>query len=179
MKRILVIGSPGAGKSVFARRLGQSLSIEVIHLDRWYWRPGWKEMPRMEWVSVQETLVERPSWIIDGYYGATLDIRLKAADTIIFLDYPRRICLKRAIIRGVRERFVPRPDMPSGLEARVDISFYQYIWMFSSQQRLNILRAIDTFRASQGTVIVLRNPWQARSFLHSVGKDFRGVQEEG
>jgi adenylate kinase family enzyme len=79
MKKVLVIGSGGAGKSVFARQLGQVLNIDVVHLDALYWHPGWAETPRAEWRKVIEGLVRRDAWIIDGNYSNTLDFRLEAS----------------------------------------------------------------------------------------------------
>src|SRR5688572_30960534 len=78
MKRILVIGSGGAGKSTFARRLGKILSIEVIHLDSIYWRPGWIETPKQEWKKRVEHLIAGDSWIMDGNYSGTLQLRFEA-----------------------------------------------------------------------------------------------------
>ncbi len=63
MKKILVIGSGGAGKSTFAKRLGRNLKLEVIHLDSLYWSPGWVEMPRDKWRAIVEGLVKGDSWI--------------------------------------------------------------------------------------------------------------------
>jgi adenylate kinase family enzyme len=84
MKRIAIIGSCGAGKSTLARQMGTILGLEVIHLDSFFWKPGWVETPRVEWRSTVENLVKRETWIIDGNYGSTFDIRLEAADTIVF-----------------------------------------------------------------------------------------------
>src|SRR5580765_7184882 len=93
MKRILVIGSGGAGKSTFAKRLGEILKIEVIHLDSLYWKPGWIEPPKPEWKKTIERLLTRDFWVMDGNYSGTLDVRFEACDTVIFLDIARMICL--------------------------------------------------------------------------------------
>ncbi len=66
MGKVLVIGSGGAGKSTFARRLGKLLDIEVIHLDALYWNPGWVETPKAAWAETVAELVKRDSWIMDG-----------------------------------------------------------------------------------------------------------------
>jgi len=95
MKKIAIIGSPGAGKSTFARRIGEITGIEVFYLDQLFWKPGWVKTPRPEWIELQQRIVKGESWIIDGNYGATMDIRIQAADTVIFLDFPRRVCLWR------------------------------------------------------------------------------------
>src|SRR5918992_2213979 len=104
MKRILVIGSGGAGKSTVARRLGQLLDLEVNHLDKFYWKPGWVESPRDEWLETVIELINRDSWIIDGNYSGTLELRLQKADTVVFLDMPRRLCLWRIVKRNLQYR---------------------------------------------------------------------------
>ncbi|WP_337956063.1 hypothetical protein [Alicyclobacillus herbarius] len=128
MKRIAIIGSPGAGKSTFACRLGDITGIEVFHLDRLFWHPGWVEMPRPEWMELQRKLVQRPSWIIDGNYGSTMDIRIQAADTVIFLDVPRRVCLWRVMKRVIRYHGQTRPDMGAHCPEKIDLEFFRYIW---------------------------------------------------
>ncbi|MGH9842177.1 MAG: hypothetical protein ACREEM_25785 [Blastocatellia bacterium] len=111
MRKVLVIGSGGAGKSTFAKCLGERLHIEVIHLDMLYWNPGWIETPKAEWLRAVEELVKRDAWIMDGNYSGTLDLRLKACDTVIFLDLPRLTCLWRVLKRVVQYRGRRRPDM--------------------------------------------------------------------
>lgn len=85
MRKVLVIGSGGAGKTTFAKRLSKILNIEVIHLDALYWNPGWVETPELEWRKIVEGLIVRDSWIMDGNYSGTLDLRIKACDTVIIL----------------------------------------------------------------------------------------------
>src|SRR5688572_10638339 len=104
MRRILVIGSGGAGKSTVAARLGQSLGLEVFHLDKFFWRPGWVESPREEWSETVTELISRDSWIIDGNYSGTLEMRIRRCDTIVFLDLPRLLCLWRIVQRNFRYR---------------------------------------------------------------------------
>ncbi|MHC0064340.1 hypothetical protein ACWATR_15805 [Nostoc sp. UIC 10890] len=87
MKKILIIGSGGAGKSTLARELGTILGLEVIHLDVWYWNPGWVETPKTKWQSIIQDLTLRESWIMDGNYSGTLDIRLSVADTVFFVKF--------------------------------------------------------------------------------------------
>ncbi|HET7479149.1 MAG TPA: hypothetical protein VFJ72_06500, partial [Rubrobacteraceae bacterium] len=78
-RRILVVGPGGTGKSTLALRLGEILHLEVIHLGRFYWSAGWVQPPPDEWETTVRRLVNRESWIIDGNYGGTLDLRLAAA----------------------------------------------------------------------------------------------------
>jgi hypothetical protein len=86
MERVLVLGSPGSGKSTFARQLAATLGLPVFHLDQIYWNPGWVETPPEQFREVQRALVRGERWIIDGDYGATLEVRLAAAGTVVVLD---------------------------------------------------------------------------------------------
>jgi len=85
MKKVILIGSGGSGKSTLARQLGNKLNIKVHHLDALFWKPNWEGVPKEEQRTVQNELVKEDEWIIDGNYGGTMDIRMNAADTIIFL----------------------------------------------------------------------------------------------
>ena len=116
VKRIAIIGSGGAGKSVFARELGQRTGLPVIHLDRLYWRPGWTEPPKDEWRQVHDGLIAGESWIIDGNYGGTMEPRLGAADTVVFLDLPRLVCLWSVVRRRFSEGRRGRADMADGFQ---------------------------------------------------------------
>jgi adenylate kinase family enzyme len=119
VKKILIIGSGGAGKSTLACELGTILGLEVIHLDAWYWNPGWVETPKAEWQNIIQDLTLRESWIMDGNYGGTLDVRLSVADTVIFLDFPRLLCLSRVIKRRFIYAGQSRPDMASDCPERL------------------------------------------------------------
>ncbi|MDZ8096821.1 MAG: DNA topology modulation protein [Nostoc sp. DedQUE05] len=167
MKKILIIGSGGAGKSTLARELGTILSLEVIHLDAWYWNPGWVETPKTEWQSIIQDLTRRESWIMDGNYGATLDLRLSVADTVIFLDFPRLLCLSRVI----KPRFIyagqSRFDMASDCLERLNCEFLKYIWSYPITHRPGILEKLSQFTPNQ-QVIILRKPIEVREFLQNI-----------
>ena len=92
MKKVVIIGSDGAGKSTLARRLGAATGIEVFHLDKLYWKPNWTKTPKDEWLKTVENLLCKDEWIMDGNFGGTMEIRLAACDTAIFLDFPRTVC---------------------------------------------------------------------------------------
>ena len=93
MDRIIVLGAGGAGKSTLARKIGELLDIEVIHLDSYYWRPNWVATPDGEWTDKVKELLKRERWVMDGNYTSSLELRLKAADAVIFLDRSRLFCL--------------------------------------------------------------------------------------
>lgn len=177
MQRILVIGPSGAGKSTLARQLQELTGIFVIHLDQVYWHPNWKETSRNEWRILQENLVQRPTWIIDGNYGATLDIRLQAADTVIFLDFPRRLCLWRVLKRLVQYRGRSRPDMAPGCPEKIDREFLRWIWRWPVDERPLVMARLS--QAPNVTQITLKTPRQVRDFLARMAQQCRGQSSQG
>ena len=99
----MVIGvSAGAGKSAFARRLGELTGIEVTYLDRLYWKPDWVEASLEEFAEAQQQVVPNDRWIIEGNYTRTINIREPHADTVIYLDLPLPVCLYRVLKRRVQ-----------------------------------------------------------------------------
>ncbi len=156
MKRILVLGSGGAGKSTFAKQLSRKTGLPLIHLDLHFWNSGWVETSRDKWLPMVIELAERPEWIMDGNYSGTIDIRMKYADTVIFLDYGRLTCslgvLKRVILNMGRVR----DDMPEGCPERFSFDFMKWIWNYSSRSRPKIIEALEKAPASV-TVHVVRN----------------------
>lgn len=164
MKKVLVIGSGGAGKSTFARRLGRATGIEVIHLDAVYWGAGWAEPAKEEWRATVEELLKRDSWIMDGNYGGTLDLRLEACDAVVFLDLPRRVCLWRVLKRRALYRHSPRPDMAPGCPEKLDWKFLKFVWDYPRTRRPAVLEKLE--RRSRGkTVAVLRSQKEIENFL--------------
>src|SRR5687767_7739917 len=143
MKRVIVIGSGGAGKSTFSKRLGEILRIDVHHLDALYWHPGWVETPKPEWKKIVEDLIQRETWIIDGNYSGTLELRLKACDTVIFLDVMRTVCLWRVLKRAILYRNERRPDMAKGCDERLDLQFMRWIWNYPKRTRAKVLGRVE------------------------------------
>lgn len=111
MKRVLLIGSGGAGKSTLARKMSKQLNITAFHLDKLLWKPNWQMTPKPEQAIIVNNLVRQDSWIIDGNYNGTLDIRVAAADTIVFLDRSRFVCIYQVFKRLLQYRGTSRPDM--------------------------------------------------------------------
>jgi adenylate kinase family enzyme len=172
MKRILVIGSGGAGKSTFSRRLGERLGLEVIHLDREQWRPGWVETPKDEWRRKVEELVARDAWVMDGNYSGTLDVRLAACDTVIFLDLPRAVCVWRVLKRIVTYRRGVRPDMAEGCHEQFDFKFIQWVWGYPSTRRPKILALLEQHSRDK-QIIRLRSRAEVGKFLEAQTGQYR------
>ena len=167
MKKIILIGSGGAGKSTLARQLGAALQIEVIHLDALFWKPNWTPVQREKQVEIQKELVNKEEWIIDGNYGGTIDIRLQAADTIIFLDIPRTICVYRAFKRMIQYRNKTRPDMGKDCNERLDINFLKWIWRYPKTKRPDIVKKLEGL-STEKQIIILQTPKQIQQFIENI-----------
>lgn len=167
-KRIIVIGSPGSGKSTFSRQLAQITGIKLIHLDKEYWHSGWIETLKDEWSKKQEELTAGSEWIIDGNYGSTMEIRLLKADTVVFFDLKRLVCIIGYIKRVFKNKGKSRPDMPKGCPEKIDIEFIKYIWNFPKVSRKRIIsRLID---CSDKKIIVFKKRIEAKKFFENLNK---------
>ena len=169
MKRILVIGPGGSGKSTLSRKLGEILGLEVIHLDRFYWSAGWVEMPKDKWAATIDELLSHESWIMDGNYSGTLAKRIPASDTIIFLDMPTLLCLWRITKRRLMHRKQNRPDVAEGCKEKFNPEFYLWVSNYSRRSRPKVLRLIYEQCTTQ-KVVYLRSPREVNKFLSAVQK---------
>lgn len=167
MKRIMIIGCCGAGKSSFARQLHALTQIHLIHLDQHYWRPNWVETPTIEWEKNVQALAALPTWIIDGNYGGTMDIRIKRADIIIYLDYPTWKCLWRVLKRTWQNHGRARADMPKGCKERFDLDFLHYVATYNLIRRKKLLQKLEGLPPKK-KVIIFKHDRDARHFLEGL-----------
>jgi len=146
---------------MLACRLSKILRLPVINLDSFYWKPGWKETGKKEWEVIVSELTKRKRWIMDGNYGGTLSIRLKAADTVIFLDYSRYLCLWR----GLKRQFTRvRPDPIPGCYEKIDKAYISWIWNYPRRIRPLIKEILD--KEGQGkSVLIFNKPRKTSLFL--------------
>ena len=169
MRRVLIIGPGGAGKSTLARRLGAQLGLEVFHLDKFYWRPGWVETPKGEWLKTVEGLAARDSWIMDGNYSGSFDLRLARSDTVILLDLPRHVCLWRIARRRLAYRATARPDMAEGCPEELNAEFVRWVWDYPRKSRPEMLSRLA--RAGAGKRLIrLRSRREVERFLDAPNK---------
>ena len=176
MRRVQVIGAGGAGKSTLARRLGERLGVPVVHLDALYWRAGWVPTPDPEWRERVRALVAEPAWIMDGNYGGTMEERLAASDTVIFLDLPRHVSLARIVRRWWRWRGRSRPDLADGCPETLTWEFVRWVWTYRTRRRPAVLERLARLPASVRTVI-LRSDDEVEAFLASIPDASNGAGE--
>jgi adenylate kinase family enzyme len=149
MKRVVILGRGASGKSTLAIRLGELTALPVIQLDKIFWQEGLKATPRDRWIAVQESLVAKESWILDGDLGPydAVEVRLHAADTILLLDFSFAHCAWRAIRRS-RER----------------ADFWRWLFTYRRKSRPLLMEAIAK-HAANADLHVFRNPKQLHRFL--------------
>lgn len=153
MKRIFITGNAGSGKTTLSKKIGKILCIDPFSLDKVVWKPGWVMAPAMERSIQIRHLIKPNQWIIDG---VSKDI-LKAADTIIFLDCPRRISYWRVLKRNWRYLFKSRPELPKNCpEILITKKLIQIIWNFQRLVRPGILDYIEEHKDSKN-IFHLRN----------------------
>ena len=159
----MVIGCPGSGKSTLSRRLHERTGLPLYHLDRMYWNPDRTTVPKEVFRTRLSEVLQEDAWIIDGNYGATMELRLAACDTVIFLDYPVEVCLS-----GVRERQgKPRPDMPwTEAVGEEDAEFLDFIRRYNAESRPRVYELLSLYRSK--TAVILHTREEADAFLSSV-----------
>ena len=159
MKRVIVIGCPGSGKSTVSRTLHNKTGIPLYHLDMIYWNADKTTVEKSVFLERLSVVLEKDEWIIDGNYGSTMELRMAACDTVIFLDYPLDVCLD-----GIKERRgKPRSDMP-WIETEEDSEFIEFIKNYNEQQKPKVLELLE--KCSDKNIVILRSREQADVFLN-------------
>lgn len=165
MRKILVIGSPGAGKTTFSRTLAKKLQIPLHHLDFYYHDDRFSYRQDTDaWRRKVAELVQQPSWIIDGNYKSTFDIRFPYADTIIYLDYPRSLTIWRALKRRITLHGKVRNDMPSNWTEKFTWQLFRFIWSYNKEQRPKVYKLLQDNHI-KGDVVILHSPSNAEHYL--------------
>jgi adenylate kinase family enzyme len=164
MRRILIVGSSGTGKSTVARAIGARLGLPVIHLDNHYWRPGWVPSDDADFDARVAALAAADRRVIDGQYSRTWDLRVGRADMIVWLDLPRRVYFWRVLKRTLRGRGRVRPDLGEGCPERLDLAFPHNVWDYPRRSRG---RMIVRLQQSPGArrVVILKSQRQIDAFV--------------
>ena len=169
MQRIAIIATAsGCGKTTVGRELASRLDVPYVELDGIHWQPGWTELDAAELRRRVEPLVARDAWVIDGSYRGKLgDLVLERADTVVWLDLPRRIWLPRLVVRTLR-RALTREELWNGNRESLsnavagDDSLFRFALANERPRRHRYPRELDRYRVAR-----LRTPAEVEAFLRS------------
>ncbi|GAA0384824.1 AAA family ATPase [Paenibacillus motobuensis] len=169
MKRVLVIGCPGSGKSTFSSRLSKESDIPVIHLDSIYWKPGWISCSNQEFDEILRDLLLQETYIMDGNYSRTIDFRISFADTVYFFDFSRYLCLYRVIKRRILNHGKTTEYMGKDCPEGIDYEFIKSVWNFRKNQRMRIIKVLEKHEGSKD-IVIFRNPKEVNNYFKSFSK---------
>lgn len=162
-KKFIIIGCPGSGKSTFARQLHQITSLPLYHLDMLYWNADRTTVTREIFDARLGEVMDRDAWIIDGNFNRTMELRIQKCDAVIFLDYPREVC-----IEGIRSRVGKvREDIP-WVEHELDKDFLKFVNAFETESRPNILDLLEKYSEKQ--VIIFHSRDEGDQYLQNLAK---------
>ena len=154
MQRVLVMGSSGSGKSTFAQRLARLTRLPFVSLDALYWQPGWQPSEPEPFQQRVAEVSNGPAWVMDGNYisSGAGELRRELADTVIWFDLPRRLCLTGIMKRIMTTYGQVRPEMAEGCPEQIDLEFIRYVWTYRQQQRPKLLKYFQGLRPDQAFV---------------------------
>ena len=162
MKKIIVIGCPGSGKSTFSKSLHKITGIPLFHLDMLFWNEDKTTVEKSVFIDRLSKILQSDEWIIDGNYASTMELRMQKCDTVIFLDYPSDVCLD-----GIKKRKgKPRSDLPWIESEEDDAEFIEFIKNYNSQSRPQVIELLKKY--SHKDIYVFSNRTKAEEFLTEI-----------
>lgn len=166
MQRVLVLGSSGSGKSTFVSRLAATTGLPAISLDAIYWKPGWQPSDSISFGHRVGELALGERWIMDGNYlsNGAGDLRRDRADTILWFDLPRHVCMRGILTRIARTYGQVRPEMAAGCPEQIDLEFFRYVWTYRAQQRPKLMKYFESMRSDQ-KLICFNSRAESDSFI--------------
>ena len=174
MKRVMIVGQPGAGKSTLARLLGERTGLPVIHIDLIHWKPGWVERNREEKTKLCHEVHARDAWIFEGGHSTTWPERLDRCDTLIWLDFPLWLRVWRVFKRTLNEYGHSRVDLPEDCPERFDLKFYKFIWRTNKSAKQN-MRSLFESAPSTKRKIKLSSRSDVSKFLAAINESHNNI----
>lgn len=177
MKRIMIFGFSGGGKSTLARNMGEMLGIKPTHMDALHWKPNWTESSQEEKREKLAPILQRDTWIVEGNYTKVLwQERLVLADTVILIDVNRFSCLYQAWKRSKIYKGRTRPDMGEGCTEKFDLEFVKWVFWEGRTKRKRYLRTIGACADAGKNTYILKSKKAINNFLKGL-KQYESTNE--
>ncbi|MFF1676134.1 topology modulation protein [Streptomyces sp. NPDC058256] len=168
MKKVAIVGCGGSGKSYLARELGKVLDAPVTHLDAAYYDDEWNELPKERFATLQRDLVAQPTWVIDGNYNATLQIRLEACDTVVLMDMSTPAALWGILSRQIRHGAGHKGN---GVHNRIHWGVVKYVATYRRKMRPRVMAKIERFASGRADVVLLTSRRRTRRWLQKAAAE--------
>ena len=170
-----MVGTSGSGKSTLGAALAKRLGTEFLELDSVFHQPGWVPLPEEEFRRRVGDAVAGERWVVDGNYSKVRDIVWARADTVVWLDLPRRTVMRRVIWRTLG-RLAGRKELWNGNRERwrnlfsldKEESIIVWAWQTHAKNRAKFTAALADQENVELDVVRLKNPADVRRFLRSV-----------
>ena len=160
MKKVIIIGSPGSGKSTFARKLSEKTKLPLFHLDNIYHKSDGSHIEKGEFDKIITKIMDGDSWILDGNYQRTLELRIAKCDTVFLLDISTDLCLD-----GARARVGKKRDDLPWVEDKLNEEFAQRIYDFSFEKLPQIYEILD--KNQDKNIIIFKNRKEIDDFINN------------
>ena len=162
MRKIIVIGCPGSGKTTFAEKLEKKLGFPLYYLDAIWHKPDKTHIPREEFDLRLGEILGGEEWIIDGNYSRTLERRLAFCDTVILFDLPTEVCISGATERLGKGRY----DMP-WIDTELDAGLEKEILDFKDKN-LPVIESLLEKYGDGKRVIVFKSREESDEFIENI-----------
>ena len=169
MEKIIVIGSPGAGKSSFSKKLKNITKLPLYHIDMLYHKKDGTHITKKELEEKLKEIFKTDKWIIDGNYQKTLELRINECDTIFLLDFPTQVCLE-----GAKSRIGQKRDDLPWVEEKLDENFKQCIINFTNEKLPQIYKLLDKYKMNH-SIFIFKSRDEADNYIRNMEKKYANI----
>ena len=169
MKKVIVIGNCGSGKSTFSVALAKATNLPLIHLDKLGWHGNFERVSKHEFDKMLCDELNKERWIIDGNYNRTIQQRLEKCDTVFYFDLPVIVCLLSVIKRYFKYRKNARPDMADNCKDKIDLRFYWFILTYKSKHGKRIEKMLNNSKSNGIEIIIFKSRKEVNKYINDIG----------